>query len=301
MRVTITVPATSANLGPGFDIFGLALQLQNEVEAILTDDGAVTVSVDRDAPPELRDPATNLVARAYRSACAQLGVAMPSARLTCVNRIPLRRGLGSSAAAALAGTLAACALHAGPWDEEQILAHVTEFEGHRDNAAAALLGGLTICAPGVPAVTMEVPDELRVVVFVPDVELATATARGVIGDSFTRADAVYNAARCALLVRAIATSDFQLLGAAMQDRWHQRQRTVLFPALPVLIEAAMEGGAYGAALSGAGPSVIALVSAASADAVGAAMERAASAGGVGGHAIVTAVRTWGARVDVHAS
>jgi homoserine kinase len=295
MQVRIAVPATVANLGPGFDVLALALELQNEVVATQTGETGLSVDPGADAPDELRDPVRNLVARAYTATCAELGVLPDGVHFACVNRIPFRRGLGSSAAAALAGALCATSLHAAPWDEQQILRWVAGIEGHPDNAAAALLGGLAIVVPDQPVVNMDVPDELRAVVFVPDFELPTALARRVVPGAFTRADAVFNASRCALLVRAFALRDWETLGAAMEDRWHQPARTALFPALPALIEAAVAGGARGAAMSGAGPSVVALT-----DGDPQPVAEAMAACGVAGTTIVSRVRNWGARIDVSA-
>jgi homoserine kinase len=299
MQVRVAVPATVANLGPGFDVLALALELQNEVTATRTGETGLSVDPGEGAPAELRDPARNLVARAYTATCAELGVLPDGVHFQCVNRIPFRRGLGSSAAAALAGVLCATALHAASWDEQRILRWVAGIEGHPDNAAAALLGGLVIVVPDHDAVTMEVPEELRAVVFVPDVELPTALARRVVPGAFTREDAVFNASRMALLVRAVALRDWATLGTAMQDRWHQPPRTALFPALPAIVDAAVEAGARGAAMSGAGPSVVALADGDTA-AISAAMAAAASRHGVGGEAIVSRVRNWGARVDLTA-
>lgn len=297
MRVSIAVPASVANLGPGFDILALAVQLQNDVTAETAEGESVTVDPGPGAAEELREPARNLVTRAYLHACAALGVETVGATFRCVNRIPFGRGLGSSAAAALSGVLAAAALHHAPWDEHALLDSVAELEGHRDNAAAALLGGLAICAPDAPAVRMDVPDELRVVMFVPDTELATHEARTVVPASFTRADAVFNASRCALLVRALALRDFGTLGAAMDDRWHQPARSVLLPALMPLIAAARAAGAAGAALAGAGPSVAALSTSGHQHVADAMRQRAAELG-VAGTVLVLEPRNYGARVDL---
>jgi homoserine kinase len=297
MEVRIAVPATLANLGPGFDIFALAIELQNEVRATRTGEQGISIDPGPDAPAELHDPAKNLVLRAYTATCAELGVLPDGVHIACVNRIPFRRGLGSSAAAALSGTLCATALHAAPWDEQRIIAWVADLEGHPDNAAAALLGGLVIVVPDEAAATMDVSDELHAVVYVPEVELSTTLARRVVPNAFTREDAVFNASRCALLVRSVALRDWDSLGIAMQDRWHQPARTALFPALPELISAAMEAGARGAAMSGAGPSVVALTDG-DPETVEAAMAAVASAHGIGGEAIVSGVRNYGARVDV---
>ena len=297
MRVSIAAPASVANLGPGFDILALAVQLQNDVRAEARDGDRVTIDPGEGAPAELRDPRHNLVTRAYLHACAALGVTDVGAAFYCVNRIPFARGLGSSAAAALSGVLAATALHHAPWDEQAVLDVVAELEGHRDNAAAALLGGLAICAAGAPAVQINVPDELRVVVFAPDAELATQDARRVVPREFSRADAVFNAGRCALLVRALAQRDWSTLGAAMEDRWHQPARSALLPALMPMIAAAREAGAAGAALAGAGPSVVAL-SVADHTAVATAMQRSAADHGLTGSALVLSPRNFGARVDL---
>jgi homoserine kinase len=297
MRVSIAAPASVANLGPGFDTLALAVQLQNDVSAETRDGEDITVDPGGDAPAELRDPQRNLVTRAYLHACAALGVTAVGAAFRCVNRIPFGRGLGSSAAAALSGVLAATALHHAPWDEQAVLDVVAELEGHRDNAAAALLGGLAICAPGAPSVQMAVPDELRAVVFAPDAELATQDARRVVPQEFSRADAVFNAGRCALLVRALAQRDWTTLGAAMEDRWHQPARAALMPALLPMIAAARDAGAAGAALAGAGPSVVAL-SVADHETVAAALHRSAAEHGVTGTALVLAPRNYGARMDL---
>jgi homoserine kinase len=302
MRTTVRVPATVANLGPGFDILALALQLQNEVAAESTDGGAVTVEIDDvDPDDELLDPGRNLVARAYLDACGRLGVA-ESARgvhLRCLNAIPMGRGLGSSAAAALSGVLTAVALHRAPWSEREIIECVAGFEGHADNAAAALLGGLAICAPGATPVRCDVPDELHAVVFAPDARLATPAARQVVAPSFSRNDALFNAGRCALVVRALLLSDYRALREAMDDRWHQAQRAGLFPAITALIEAAYDGGADGACLAGAGPSILALT-ARDPSPVSAALRGTAERLAVAGTVLVLRPRNFGSRVEVRA-
>jgi len=297
MQVKIAVPASVANLGPGFDILALALQLQNDVHAQEVGGDDLTVDPGADGPVELRDPRLNLVTRAYTIACERLAVAATGVHFRCTNRIPMARGLGSSAAAALSGVLAAIALHHAPWDEGDVLDCVAEMEGHRDNAAAALLGGLAICAPGAPAVNMAVPDEIRAVLFIPDAELRTELARDVVPRQFSRDDAIFNAARCALLVRALALKDYASLGQAMDDRWHQPARNALVPLAAALISSAREAGASGAALAGAGPSVIALTPY-DPGPVAEAMTATARHHDIPGSASVFAVRNYGTRVDV---
>lgn len=298
MRVSIAVPASIANLGPGFDILAMAVQLQNDVQAELND-GSLTIDPGAGGTAALRDPKRNRITRAYAQACAALGVAAEGAHFQCVNRIPFGRGLGSSAAAALSGVLAAVALHHAPWDEQMVLDCVERMEGHRDNAAAALLGGLAVCAPGAPAVRMDVPVELRAVIFLPDSPLDTDAARRVVAGEFSRADAIFNASRCALLVRAFAVSDYATLGDAMDDRWHQPARARLVPAAAHLMAAARKAGAAGAALAGAGPSVVALT-VRHTEAIAAALESVAMELHLPGHALTLEVRNYGARVDVRA-
>jgi homoserine kinase len=304
MRATVRVPATVANLGPGFDMLALALQLQNEVVAEAVDGGGVTVDIEggsRDGDSALLDPAQNLVSRAYLQSCAELKVPEErrGVRLRCVNAIPVARGLGSSAAASLSGVLVAVALHRAPWDEQRILDVAAAFEGHADNAAAALHGGLVICAPGAPVQRIDVPDELHAVVFAPQARLATSEARRAVASQFSRADAIFNASRCALLVRALLLRDYAALRDAMDDRWHQAQRAALFAPMAALIEAAYRGGADGACLAGAGPSILALTARDPAP-VEAAMVEAASTLGVEGEAMRLRARNFGARVEVRA-
>jgi homoserine kinase len=300
MRAVVRVPATVANLGPGFDVLALALQLQNEVHAESVDDGAVGVTV-ADGDDELRDPARNLVARAYLEACSQLGVppGQRGVQLRCVNDIPMARGLGSSAAAALSGVLVAVALHRASWDEGQIIECAGAFEGHLDNVAAALLGGLAVCAPGAMPQRCDVPDELHAVIFAPEERLATAEARRVVPAELSRADAVFNAGRCALLVRALLLPDYEGLREAMEDRWHQDHRAALFPAMPHLVDAAYRGGAAGACLAGAGPSILALTPLDPAP-VEAALTETAGQLNVPGRVVRLRPRNFGARVEVRA-
>src|ERR1700730_17991150 len=274
----------------------MALQLQNDIRAEQRP-GALTIDAGPDAPAELNDPERNLVTIAYAESCAALGVPAAGVHFTCVNRIPIGRGMGSSAAAALSGVLVATALHQAPWDENDVLERVASLEGHRDNAAAALLGGLAICAPDAPAVQMAVSDDLRAVLFIPDMPFTTSESRQVVPASFSRADAIFNAGRCALLVRALALGDHAALRVAMQDRWHQDARFALMRGPREIIDAATDAGASGAALAGAGPSVIALTPL-SPDSIVAAMAPAAASAGVAGQTMILAPRNYGTRVDV---
>ena len=264
-EVTVRVPATSANLGPGFDCLGLALELRDEVVVQAGDpaDGdAVEVRVTGEGAGAVpRDP-SHLVVRAVHAALDALGEPHPPLSLWCTNRIPHGRGLGSSAAAVVAGLLAGRALvrdGAARLDDDAVLALATRMEGHPDNAAAALLGGLTLAwaeAGAVHAVRLEPRPDLRATIVIPDVELSTETARGLLPATVPHADAVHSAGRAALLVAAL-TGTAGLLLPATEDRLHQGYRAPAMPATDELVRALRAAG-RAAVVSGAGPAVLVL-------------------------------------------
>lgn len=266
--VTVRVPATSANLGPGFDCLGLALDLHDEVVVGAGDpaDGdEVTVSVVGEGAGTVPTDASHLVVRAVHRALDALGAPHPPLALSCTNAIPHGRGLGSSAAAVVAGLLAGRALvpDGERWlDDDAVLALATDMEGHPDNAAAALLGGLTLAwsdAAVVRAVRLEPRPDVRATVLVPEVRLATETARGLLPESVPHSDAALTAGRAALLVAALTAVPAVegLLLPATEDRLHQEQRA---PAMPATAELVRELRAAGraAVVSGAGPTVLVL-------------------------------------------
>ena len=295
MRVHVRVPATSANLGPGFDALGLALALYNEVIAVEAD--SVSVRIEGEGAGRLPPNGHNVVARGVRQAYEAAGRPFPGVALTCVNRVPTARGLGSSSAAWVGGLVAGNALLGGPLSREALLALAARAEGHPDNVAAALLGGLTVsCALGdgrVAAVSLPVPGGVRWVVLVPEVTSATAEARAVLPQSVSRADAVFNVQRVALLLAALQAGRLDVLGTALDDRLHQPYRLKLFPWMPAVADAACAAGALGCVLSGAGPSLLAAVRD-DADVVARSMEGALAAAGVRGRAWAFAVDTEGA-------
>ena len=295
MRVRVRVPATSANLGPGFDALGLALTLHNEVVAEAA--AEVTVSIEGEGRGRLDEGAKNLVARAVALAHEVAGLPFHGARLRCINRIPLSRGLGSSAAAWVGGLLAANALMGEPLDREAVLTAAARAEGHPDNVAAALLGGLTVsCADGgrVTAVSLPAPSEVEWVVLLPETESSTHDARAVLPDTVSRSDAVFNVQRVSLLLAALATGRTDLLDQAMQDRLHQPYRQRLFPWMEAIAAAGRRAGGLGCVLSGAGPSMLAAVRQGGGRAVAEAMERALRDVGIAGRAMPLPVDPVGA-------
>ncbi|HEX5401049.1 MAG TPA: homoserine kinase [Pseudonocardiaceae bacterium] len=255
--VRVRVPASSANLGPGFDALGLALALYDTVEVRLADEGLVVRAVGQGADTVPTDE-THLVVCALRAACDQLDFHPPGLVLNCDNAVPHARGLGSSAAAVVAGVAAAYALAGQPVDESALQV-AADFEGHADNAAASLLGGLVIAwQEGVHyrAVRLEPHPDLRPVLLVPAEESATKITRGLLPEHVPHVDAAFVAGRSALAVHAITRAPALLL-AASQDRLHEPYRAPAWPATSQLV-AALRAEGVAATVSGAGPSVLAL-------------------------------------------
>jgi homoserine kinase len=258
--VTVRVPATSANLGPGFDAVGLALGLHDLVEARITP-GGVTVEVTGVGTAAAADGEDHLVIRAMRAAFGALDGQPPGIGLRCVNAIPQGYGLGSSAGAIVAGLLAARALAPGGQrlDDEGLLRLATRLEGHPDNVAACLAGGLTIAwtsGSGPHVARLALAPGLTPVLCVPSDPLATAEARQVLPPAVPHADAAANAARAALLIAAL-TGDPGLLMTGTEDFLHQPYRTAVMPATADLV-ARLRAAGIPAVVSGAGPTVLAL-------------------------------------------
>lgn len=296
--VHVSVPATSANLGPGFDSLGLALGLYNELE--VQPAAETTVTIEGEGGGRLPTGDRNVVVRALRLAYEAAGRKPEPWTVRCVNRIPSARGLGSSAAAWVGGIAAGNALLGSPLDRPAVLRLAARAEGHPDNVAAAVYGGLTVASgerDAVTALTLPVPQALVWVALIPDVTSATSAARAVLPAKVPRADAVFNVQRVALLLASLQMGRLDTLGAALDDRLHQPYRRRLFPWMPAVAEAARAAGALGCVLSGAGPSLLAVVAGADAAAgVGTAMEKALARAGVGGVARPLAVDTRGAVV-----
>ena len=261
-QVRVRVPATSANLGPGFDALGLALGLHDEVTARVAA-GATAVTVTGEGAGELPTDERHLVVRAMAAAFDAVGVRPAGLDVTCTNRIPQARGLGSSSAAIVAGIVAARALVVDGSDrlpDEEVLRVAAALEGHPDNVAPCLLGGLTIAwtePAGARAARLDPAAGVRPVLFVPAGRGFTAEARAALPERVPHADAAFNAGRSALLVHAL-TSAPDLLLAATEDRLHQGYRAPSAPATADLV-AALRADGVPAVVSGAGPSVLALV------------------------------------------
>jgi homoserine kinase len=252
MRVTVRVPATSANLGPGFDCLGLALDLCNEVT--VDTDGEPGISWEGEGVDELPTDATDRISRTMAAVAAAAGRELPPFALRALNRIPLERGLGSSAAAAVAGVLLADRVLGLELGIDEALSSAVGVEGHPDNAAAAMLGGLTI-ATGEAVVRLDPSDALAPVVLVPELRLGTEVARAAIPAEVSTRDAVFNLRRAALAVVAL-TERPEFLGLALEDRLHQPHRLRLMPTIRAMFDGLVEAG-FPACVSGAGPSLLA--------------------------------------------
>ena len=259
-RVSVRVPATSANLGPAFDSAGLALAQYDVVDVAVVGSG-LSVEVSGVGAGELPTDDSHLVVRAFRAACDELGWTPPGLRFAARNGIPQGRGMGSSAAAVVAGVMAAHALcpDVEAIDLNAVLRLTTAMEGHPDNVAACLLGGFTLTwqrPDDVGVEVLQVHDEVLPVVLVPDATLSTSVARGLLPDAVPHGDAAFNAGRSALLVHALTTEPSWLLEAT-EDRLHQQQRRPAMPDSLALIDRLRDAG-HAAVVSGAGPSVLVL-------------------------------------------
>jgi len=298
MKITIKVPATSANLGPGFDALGLALDLWNETVITPADDFSVTVQGE--GADRLTSGKNNLIVRAAHKLAERAGKPLPSFHADCVNAIPLSSGLGSSAATILTGLLAGNTLLENPLSNEETLNLASEMEGHPDNVAPALMGGLVVSTTDegrVIARRIPIGTDIHVTIALPDFYLPTKQARAALPRKISMKNAVHNISRAALVVEALRTGELDLLTQAMTDRLHQPYRLKLIPGAMSAMEAAKEAGAAAVALSGAGPGLIAFSSKAEAG-IGEAMRRAFEAAGLKARIFHLRVSGHGAEIQI---
>ncbi|MEW1834378.1 homoserine kinase [Microbacterium sp. NPDC079995] len=259
--VAVRVPATSANLGPGFDTLGLALSVHDELVVTALDEPGLEIEVTGEGAADVPTDASHLVVRSMAYAFEAAGRPMPGIRFRAHNVIPHGRGMGSSGAAVVAGLLAAQGLLEGDvtLGPETLLRLATELEGHPDNVAPALFGGLTIAwmdQDGPQHKKLAVHRGVSPLVFVPEFTMSTSVARGLAPLHVTREDAVFNVSRSALLIAALTQSP-ELLMAATEDKLHQSYRAQAMPATDALVQS-LRGAGFAAVVSGAGPSVLVL-------------------------------------------
>ena len=292
-RITVRVPATSANMGPGFDCLGIALDIWNIVSVEVGGRGFEIYGHGEDELP--RDE-SNLVWSSIARVFEETGKKMPAMSLTCHNDIPTTRGLGSSSAALVGGLVVGNELCGNPFAKEELLQMAADTEGHPDNVAPALFGGMQIAVvqdKRVVSASVPVPENLAAVLYVPNTSMPTEEARGLLGDSVPRSDAVFNIGRAALLVRALATGDLEHLDIATDDLLHQPARQTIFFPMKNIIRAALGAGALGAFLSGAGSTVLAFATEKEFT-IGYEMADAAVKSGLSGEVVITRPTNLGA-------
>jgi homoserine kinase len=264
-RVVVEAPASSANLGAGYDCLGVALALKDRIELEVRgwSRGQIELTVEGEGLGELSGDRDNRFVRGLEAAMETVRGPLPEGvgwRIAMHNAIPLARGLGSSAAATVAGIVAADALMGGPLDIPTKLRLATEIEGHPDNAAAALLGGFVVSAAapdGVASVRFDVPRDLRAVLFIPELRLETGSMRAALPSTVPLDDVVANLGAVAVGVAGLAMGRTDLLARLTVDRLHEPYRAGAYPQLPLLVDAARSAGALGACLSGAGSTILA--------------------------------------------
>lgn len=313
MKIIIKVPATSANLGPGFDALGLALDLWNETvfttdvgadERIRPTDGKtdkpIIVRVQGEGAGLLASNDKNLIVRTAQNLAERFGKPLPPFQAECINQIPLSSGLGSSAATILTGLLAGNGLLENPLSREEILNLACELEGHPDNAAPAMLGGLVVSmaeAGKVIAHQIPIRSDICIVIALPNFYISTKQARAALPRKVSVKHAVHNISRAVLVTEAFRTGDLDLLGKAMTDKLHQPHRLELIPGAQSAMQAAREAGAAAVALSGAGPSLIAFSSTAE-PGIGKAMKRAFEAAGLSTRIFQLGISGRGAEIQI---
>lgn len=263
--VTVTVPGSSANLGPGFDTLGLAVAIYDTIEVEVTASG-LEVEIFGEGAEDLPRNASNLVVKAITAGLSAAGANAPGLRVRCTNNIPQSRGLGSSAAAAAGGVIAGNVLAGSPLDNDEVVQLASAFEGHPDNAAASVLGGAVVSWTDVPvdgrseptyrAVGLDVHPEIRATAIVPDFHASTHAVRKVLPEQVTHVDARFNVSRVAVMTVALQHRP-ELLAEGTRDRLHQPYRSDVLPVTAEWVNRLRNRG-YAAYLSGAGPTIMVL-------------------------------------------
>ncbi|HLO89308.1 MAG TPA: homoserine kinase [Nostocaceae cyanobacterium] len=275
--VTVKVPATTANLGPGFDCIGAALGLYNTVKFTRLDSEGLIIQVAGTEAEKVQTDESNLLYQAFVKLYEHLGQTPPGVKIEIDLGVPLARGLGSSATAIVGGLVAGNQLAGSPLSQSQVMDLAIAMEGHPDNVVPALIGGCRLAATGENGWQIcDVPwhEDIIPVVAIPDFELSTSAARKVLPTEYSRADAIFNIAHLGLLLRGLATGNREWLQAALQDKIHQPYRKTLISGYDAVNTAALAAGAYGMVISGAGPTLLALADKGQAEAVRTAMQTA---------------------------
>lgn len=299
-KITVTIPASTTNIGCGFDCLGLALSLYNTVEVEKIKGDEVIVEIEGEGRKLIPTNEENIIFPALKMVFDRVGEKLKGLRIKEVNRIPLEKGLGSSAATRLGGIVAASCLLKANLDTREILKMAVSLEGHPDNVAASLLGGfvaVTFCETDPVWVKLPVPETLRVVIVIPDKKILTRRARRVLPEKISFSDAVFNLSRLAILVPSLSQGIWENLALATQDKLHQPYRTSLLPEMEDVFEAALDAGAKGVFLSGAGSGVAAFSFEDKAEKIGRAMQKIFLSRGTKANYLILCVDKKGCRVD----
>ena len=260
IAVKVRVPGTTANCGPGFDAVGIACTIYNELELVLSAQGSVVIEIEGEGKGLIPTDETNVVHHAVRTVLQKVGQSYKGIHIKMMNQIPLSRGLGSSAAAIVAGLFAANIATGDTLSKDDLLDMATNIEGHPDNVAPALFGGITtsvIQEEHARYLRFVPPSKLNMVVAIPEFNLSTHAARSVLPETIPFKDAVFNISRTALVIGALSQGEFHHLRYALEDKIHQPYRKHLIPGMQQVFDAALDKGALGVAISGAGPCLIA--------------------------------------------
>ncbi|MBD2491060.1 homoserine kinase [Aulosira sp. FACHB-615] len=297
--VTVNVPATTANLGPGFDCIGAALTLCNQFKFTRLDEGGLTIHVTGAEAERVQTDESNLLYQAFLKLYQYIDQTPPPVKIEIGLGVPLARGLGSSATAIVGGLVAANQLAGEPLSQVQVMELAIAMEGHPDNVVPALIGGCRLAATSETGWEIcDVPWDEKIVpvVAIPNFELSTSEARRVLPTEFSRADAIFNTAHLGLLLRGLETGKGEWLRAALQDKLHQPYRKALIPGYDAVNAAAVAAGAFGMVISGAGPTLLALADAAHSQAVELAMASAWKDAGIDAEVRSLALDTQGATI-----
>ncbi|MFK8186179.1 MAG: homoserine kinase [Phormidesmis sp.] len=301
--VTVTVPATTANIGPGFDCLGAAFNLYNRFHFTpfipLSDSEPFQITIEGTEATRVNTGSSNLVYKSYLKCYERMRQPAPPIHIRIVLGVPLSRGLGSSSTAIVGGIVGANALAGSPLNDDELAALANELEGHPDNVVPALRGGMQIAAMAsgrLQICPLPWHESVVPVVIIPEFEVSTADARRVLPGQYSRTDAVFNTAHIALLLQGIATGNGDWISGGMGDRIHQPYRKKLIPGYEDVHRAALRAGAWGLVISGAGPTLLALCPTDAADTVREAMEKAWKPQKFTAHAHCLQIDTHGAAI-----
>jgi len=260
-KVKVKIPASTTNLGPGFDCLGLALQLYNTVELIRIKEKRIIIDIEGEGKESLPKNDENIIIPAIKLIFDDAGVPLEGIKIREINNIPIKRGLGSSAATRLGGILGASALLKKKLSSMEIIKLATQLEGHPDNVAASLLGGLITVSRSkedIKWLKMNISSSLKTIVVIPELEISTEKARDILPSKIPLSDAIFNLSHLAILISSLKKERWENLLFATEDRMHQPYRKALFPEMEEVFQAAVKEGARGVFLSGSGSTITAL-------------------------------------------